>query len=243
MIQVSGLGKSFIGPDGRPVAAVSDVTFAARPGEILALLGPNGAGKTTTMRMLATLVAPERGTATICGHDIRTDPVGVRRSIGYLSANTGLYGRLTAREMLIYIGRLQGVKDVKTRAAQLLEQFDIARFAEVPCERLSTGMKQKVNIARTLIHDPPVLILDEPTSGLDVLVTEELMRFLEEARDQGRCVVYSTHILGEVERLCDRAVIIHRGRVLADGTLADVQAQTGAGSFPEAFLAHVRAAS
>ncbi|MES2642799.1 MAG: ABC transporter ATP-binding protein [Myxococcota bacterium] len=243
MIAVQGLGKSFPGPDGLPVAAVTDVSFRAGRGEIVALLGPNGAGKTTTMRMLATLVSPDTGTATVCGHDIRTDPVGVRRSIGYLSANTGLYGRLTAREMLTYIGRLQGVVDIKTRVAALLEQFDIERFAEVPCERLSTGMKQKVNIARALVHDPPVLVLDEPTSGLDVLVSEELMRFLTDARDHGRCVVYSTHILGEVERLCNRAVIIHRGRVLADGTLPEVEASAGVATFPDAFLTLIRAAS
>ncbi|MDP2306022.1 MAG: ABC transporter ATP-binding protein [Pseudomonadota bacterium] len=243
MISVQGLGKSFPGPDGTAVAAVNDVSFAAARGEIVALLGPNGAGKTTTMRMLATLVSPDTGTATVCGHDIRQDPVGVRRSIGYLSANTGLYGRLTAREMLTYIGRLQGVVDVRARVNALLEQFDIGRFAEVPCERLSTGMKQKVNIARALVHDPPVLVLDEPTAGLDVLVTEELMRFLTDARDHGRCVVYSTHILSEVERLCNRAVIIHRGRVLANGTLPEVEASAGVASFPDAFLTLIRAAS
>ncbi len=243
MIHVEGLGKSFIGPDGDPVAAVADVSFRAGKGEILALLGPNGAGKTTTMRMLATLVSPDTGTATVCGHDIRTDPVGVRRSIGYLSANTGLYGRLTAREMLTYIARLQGVHSVRERVSELLAQFDIERFAEVPCERLSTGMKQKVSIARALVHDPPVLVLDEPTAGLDVLVTEELMKFLEDARAHGRCIVYSTHILGEVERLCDRAVIIHRGRVVADGTLPEMESLAGAPDFPGAFLALIRAAS
>lgn len=240
MIRVEGLTKAFVGPDRSPVAAVDDVSFAADPGQIVGLLGPNGAGKTTTLRMLATLLSPDRGTASVCGHDVRTDGVGVRRSIGYLSANTGLYGRLTAREMLVYIARLQGVRAVDARVDHLLERFDIGRFANVPCDRLSTGMKQKVSIARALVHDPPVLVLDEPTSGLDVLVTEELMQFLIEARAQGRCIVYSTHILAEVERLCDRTVIIHRGRVLADRTLDALRGEVG---LSEAFLSIIRAAS
>jgi sodium transport system ATP-binding protein len=241
VIRVDRLTKAFVGPDHVPVKAVDAVSFGASPGEIVGLLGPNGAGKTTTLRMLATLVSADAGTAEVCGHDIRTDPVGVRRSIGYLSASTGLYGRLTAREMLTYIARLQGVVDVRARVDALLERFDIARFANVPCDRLSTGMKQKVSIARALVHAPPVLVLDEPTAGLDVLVTEELMRFLIDAKAHGTCVIYSTHVLAEVERLCDRAVVIHRGRVLADGTLAAVRG--GAPTFPEAFLALIRAAA
>ncbi len=248
MIQVHQLRKAFPGPDGRPQFAVDGVSFRAEPGQIVGLLGPNGAGKTTTLRMIATLVAPDSGTASVCGHSVgggarASEAADIRRSIGYLSANTGLYGRLTAREMLVYVARLQGVRAVDARVNALLEQFDIARFAAVPCERLSTGMKQKVNIARALVHDPRVLVLDEPTAGLDVLVTEELMQFLLAARAEGRCVLYSTHILAEVERLCDRAVIVHRGRVLADGTLAQVREQAGAATFPDAFLALIRGAA
>lgn len=236
MIRTQGLGKRFVDPEGKPVVAVGDVTFEVGAGEIVGLLGPNGAGKTTTMRMLATLIAPDSGTATVAGHDVVSASSEVRRSIGYLSANTGLFGRLTPREVLVYVAALQGCKDGEARAEALLDRFDIRRFASTPCERLSTGMKQKVSIARAVVHEPPVLIFDEPTSGLDVIVAQELFSFLEEARAAGRCILYSTHTMGEAERLCDRLVVIHGGRLLATGTLASLRAETGRERLEDVFL-------
>jgi sodium transport system ATP-binding protein len=243
MIETRGLGKRFVDPEGRPVHAVSGVSFKVEPGEIVGLLGPNGAGKTTTMRMLATLISPDEGSATVAGHDVVGAPAEVRRSIGYLSANTGLFGRLTPREVLVYIAALQGCTDGEARAEALLDRFDIRRFASTPCDRLSTGMKQKVSIARAVVHDPPVLIFDEPTSGLDVLVAQELFAFLEAARERGRCVIYSTHAMGEAERLCDRLVVIHQGCVLATGTLEALRQETGRERLEDVFLALLKRAA
>jgi sodium transport system ATP-binding protein len=224
MIEISNLSKRFYNPE--PVVAVDKVSFTCRPGEIFGLLGPNGAGKTTTLRILSTLIRPDEGSAVVAGHDVSSAPEAVRRSIGFLSANTGLYGRLTATEMIRYFAELQEVPDPAGRTASLIERFDIKDFANVRCDRLSTGMKQKVSIARAIVHDPPVLVFDEPTLGLDVLVSETLLKFIESCRDAGRCVLFSTHIMREAERLCDRIGIIHQGRILANGTLADLQAQT-----------------
>lgn len=236
MIEVEGLTRRFHDRELGMVTAVDSVSFRAEPGEIVALLGPNGAGKTTTMRMLATLIAPDAGSARVNGHDVRDSPAEVRRSIGYLSASTGLYGRLTAREVLEYVARLQGCPDASTRADDMVRRFEIERFAHVTCDRLSTGMKQKVNIARALVHDPPVLIFDEPTSGLDVLVAQQLFAVLEDARRSGKCVLYSTHIMGEAERLCSRVVVIHRGRVLAQTGLDELRARADDGRLETAFI-------
>lgn len=240
MIEAVGLTKRFVAPDGSEQRAADAVSFTAQRGEIVGLLGPNGAGKTTTMRMLATLLSPDAGTARVAGHDVREAPADVRRSIGYLSGSTGLYGRLTPREVLTYIAQLQAVPNAAVRADQLIERFDIGKFAHQPCDKLSTGMKQKVSIARAVVHDPPVLIFDEPTSGLDVLVAQELFSFLEDARAAGKCVLYSTHIMGEAERLCDRVVVIQSGRVHATGTVAELTELTGTRWLEDAFLALVR---
>lgn len=240
MIHVQGLRKTFADPTAGKVVAVAGISLDAAAGEIVGILGANGAGKTTTMRMLATLLVPDEGTATVAGHDIRAASTEVRRSIGYLSASTGLYGRLTPREMLEYVATLQGVAEPGARAAAMIERFDIARFAHVPCDRLSTGMRQKVSIARAVVHDPPVLILDEPTSGLDVLVAEELFVYLEEARQKGKCVLYSTHIMSEASRLCNRLVVIHQGKLHAVGTPDELRQRTNTRFLGEAFLALVK---
>ncbi len=224
-IEVTELSKTFYTPE--PVRAVKEVSFRCEPGSVFGLLGPNGAGKTTTLRMLSTLLSPDHGTARIGGFDVRHDPEGARSALGYLSGSTGLYGRLTAREMLVYFGRLQGVADPSRRADELIERFGIGPFARQRCEGLSTGMKQKVSIARAIVHDPPVLILDEPTSGLDVLVSQTFLTFIEEARESGHCVLFSTHIMSEAERLCDQIAILHQGRILARGTLDELRAITG----------------
>lgn len=225
MIDVRDLRKRFFTPE--PVDAVAGVSFSCRRGEVFSLLGPNGAGKTTTLRMLSTLLQPDEGTATLNGHEVRQDPASVRRSIGYLSTTTGLYKRLTAREMIRYVADLQGVAEPEARTEALLDQFNIRDFADQRCDRLSTGMAQKVNIARAIVHEPPILILDEPTNGLDVLVAREFLEFIERARDEGYCLLFSTHIMADVERLADRVAIMHRGRVLASDTLDGLREQTG----------------
>ncbi len=228
MLDVRGLTKRYVHPSTQELfAAVSDLSFVAERGKVFGLLGPNGAGKTTTLRMLSTLISPDEGTALVDGHDLHQDPAGVRSAIGYLSTTTGLYDRLTARELLVYFARLQGVADAEGRTETLLDDLDIRSFANVPCGNLSTGMKQKVSIARAIVHDPPVLILDEPTTGLDVLVSQTFLRFIEQAREDGRCVLFSTHIMSEAERLCDHIGILHEGVLRGLGTLEELRDQTG----------------
>jgi sodium transport system ATP-binding protein len=234
MIALRNVSKRFYNPE--PVVAVDQVSFSCEPGEIFGLLGPNGAGKTTTLRILSTLLQPDTGSVEVAGHDVRLAPEAVRQSIGFLSANTGLYGRLTASEMIRYFAELQEVADPAARTSALIERFDIGDFAHVRCDRLSTGMKQKVSIARAIVHDPPVLVFDEPTLGLDVLVAETLLQFIESCREAGRCVLFSTHIMREAERLCDRIGIIHHGRILAIGTLDELRAQTGEHYLEQVFI-------
>ncbi len=194
MIQVTGLGKSFVNAQGASVAAVDKVTFNARAGEIFGLLGPNGAGKTTTLRLLCTVLRPTFGAANIAGHDVVTAPGLVRRSIGFLSANTGIYDRMTAYEFVAYYGRLHGLTEARLqeRIELLFEQFRLNDFRNLIGSRMSTGMKQKVSIARALIHDPPVLIFDEPTSGLDILVQRAVLQNIRSLKDQGKCIIFST---------------------------------------------------
>ncbi|MCB9676439.1 MAG: ABC transporter ATP-binding protein [Alphaproteobacteria bacterium] len=238
MIEVDALVKVY--PGHPPVRAVDGVSFEARRGEVFGLLGANGAGKTTTLRMLVTLLSPDGGTARVNGHDVRTAPEAVRGSVGYLSVTTGLYERLTPREMLVSFGRMQQIADPVGRAEQLIARFGIGAFADQRCGRLSTGMKQKVSIARALVHDPPVLILDEPTVGLDVLVAQTFLEFVETAREEGRAVLYSTHIMSEVERLCDRVAIIHEGRIVAATSVAALVAEHG--TVEKGFVATVNGA-
>jgi sodium transport system ATP-binding protein len=234
MIELKNVSKRFYNPD--PVVAVDGVSFRCEPGEILGLLGPNGAGKSTTLRILSTLLKADSGTALVAGHDVGAAPEAVRQSIGFLSANTGLYGRLTAIEMIRYFADLQQVPNPAVRTEALIERFGIGDFAHVRCDRLSTGMKQKVSIARAIVHEPAVLIFDEPTLGLDVLVAETLLSFIESCRDDGRCVLFSTHIMREAERLCDRIAIIHRGRILAIGTLDELRERTGEHHLEQVFI-------
>jgi len=238
-IEAHGLVKVFPGPE--PVRAVDGVSFAARPGEVYGLLGPNGAGKTTTLRMLVTLLSPDAGSASVAGHDVQTEPDAVRASVGYLATTTGVYDRLTAREMIETFARIQGVAEPRARADELIERFDLGDYRDQRCGRLSTGNKQKVSIARAIVHDPPVLILDEPTTGLDVLVAQTFLAFVEEMREAGKCVVYSTHIMSEVERLCDRIAIIHAGQLLAEGTLDELRERTGEHYLEAAFIRLVEA--
>lgn len=216
MIRADGLVKHFRAADGTLVKAVDGVSFTVHPGEMVGLLGANGVGKTTTMRMLATLLSPTAGTASVGGSDVRTDPLGVRRRLGYLSATTGVPDRLTPGEVLASFGRLHGLEEaaIADRVAALVAALGLASCEHRPCGRLSTGQRQRVSLGRALVHDPPALVLDEPTSGLDVVGARDLLDLLERMRSEGRAVLVSTHRLHEIERRCDRFLIIHSGRIL-----------------------------
>ena len=228
-VSVNGLSKAFYDDTRGEVRAVNGISFESRPGEILGLLGANGAGKTTTLRMLATILKPTSGTASIMGHDVVNEPDAVRRNLGFSSATTALYPRLTARETLEFFARINGCpkEQVRDRVEKLIERFGIGDYANARVEKLSQGMKQKVSIGRTVIHDPPVLIFDEPTVGLDVLNAIDMRKVIAGFRDEGKTILFSTHIMSEAEQLCDRIAIIHRGQVHACDTLANLRAATG----------------
>ena len=236
-VETRELAKVFADAAGRPVHAVRGIDLSCRHGEIHGLLGPNGAGKTTTLRMLATILAPTSGRARIAGADVVEEPLEVRRQIGFLSASTGLYPRLTGREILRYFGRLHGWDGdrLEARIEELVAAFELAAFADRRAETLSSGQRQRVSIARAVLHDPPVLILDEPTTGLDILATSDMIEFVASRREAGTCVLLSTHVLAEAERLCDRIAVIHRGALLADGTLDELRALTGREYLDEVF--------
>lgn len=223
------------------VRAVDDVSFTVAPGEVVGLLGPNGAGKTTTLRMLATLIAPDSGTVEVAGHDAVTSPLSVRASLGYQTGDTGLYNRLTPPEFLRYFGRLNNIpkQQLEARITELIDRFEMHEFAARLCGNLSTGQKQRVSVARTLLHDPPVVVLDEPTSGLDLVSSQFLLDTMRGLADAGRAVLFSTHIMGEVELICDRVVLLHRGVVIASGTVDELVAATGTANLARAFLALV----
>ena len=238
MIEARHLTKTFKDKKRGTVVAVDDVSFTCQPGRIYGLLGANGAGKTTTLRMLATLLKPTQGTATLAGFDTVTDSEKVRAHVGFLAASTALYGRLTAREMIHYFGELNGLPDaeIRVRIRRLADELDMHDFLDRRCEKFSTGMKQKTSIARTLIHDPAVMIFDEPTLGLDVMTARAIVRFVRDCRDRGKTVIYSTHVMSEVEKLCDVIGIIHDGKLLAEGTLAELRQQYGETDTEEIFV-------
>ncbi len=236
MIEVVDLVKHF-----GPVRAVDGISFTAREGEVLGLLGPNGAGKSTTLRMLSTVLRPSAGTARVDGHDLRSEPAAVRAALGVLPEYWGLYGRLTPREHLRYFGRLYGMGGdrLESRIQAVVALFGIEEYADRRCEPFSKGMKQKVALGRALIHDPRHLLLDEPTAGLDVMSARGVREVIARLRDEGRCVILSTHILAEAERLCDRLELIDQGRVVASGTPEEIRKLAGRESLEEAFVALV----
>ena len=233
MIEVRDLHKAF-----GAVNAVDGISFSARDGEITGLLGPNGAGKTTALRMLYTLMTPDRGQVLVDGIDAATDALAVRRHLGVLPDARGLYKRLTARENIDYFGRLQGLgeADLRTRREALIEGLDMADIGDRRTEGFSQGQRVKTAIARALIHDPRNVILDEPTNGLDVMATRALRQFMLKLKAEGRCVLFSSHIMQEVAALCDRIVVIAHGRVVADETPDALRAQTGEANLEDAFV-------
>ena len=243
MIAVEKLEKRFRKPNGDPVMAVDGVSFSAKAGETLGLLGPNGAGKTTALRILCTLLQPTGGRASVNGFDVVSQPNDVRRQIGFVSANTGIYDRMTAREMVVYYGRMHGLEgaELESRIKDLFDTLAMHDISDVTGGKMSTGQKQKVSIARAMIHAPPVLIFDEPTNGLDVLIQRVVLEQVRLLRDRGKCILYSTHIFREVEKVCDRVAIIHHGKVLEAGTLAELRDRRGEHDLEEIFFSLVKA--
>ncbi len=225
MIRVHELSKHYFDLRRGHFAALDGISFRAEPGQVYGLLGPNGAGKTTALRILSTVLRPTSGSAAINGYDVLTQPTQVRRQIGFMSANTAVYDRMTGWEMVEYFGRLHGIASdqLADRMQALFDRLKMNDTRDILGAKMSTGMKQKVSIARAIIHDPPVLIFDEATAGLDVLVARALLNAVADLRDQGKCIVFSTHIMREAERLCDRIAIMHRGRILAEGTLEELR--------------------
>lgn len=241
MVKTHNLTKLFRDRRRGVVRAVDGLDIECEAGRVFGLLGPNGAGKTTTLRVLATILSPTSGTATINGRDLAREPEKVRTQVGFLSGDTKLYDRLTPKEMLYYFGRLNGMseKAIQSRTAEVFSMLEMEDYAGVRCGKLSGGMKQRVSIARTIIHDPRVLILDEPTAGLDIMATRTVVKFIEKCRLEGKCTVFSTHVMSEAEKLCDDIAIIHRGKIKGFGTLEDLLKQTGADELEDAFIAIV----
>jgi sodium transport system ATP-binding protein len=238
MIELRNLVKVFRDRKRGEVRAVDGISFQCLPGKIFGLLGANGAGKTTTLRMLATLLRPTSGGGSIAGFDLLEQPEEVRARIGFLSGTTELYGRLSVREILAYFGRLNGIEGdtLDHRIDELVRLLEMDSFADGRCDRLSTGQKQRVSIARSIVHAPPVMVFDEPTSGLDVMSSRTIMRFIERCRDDGQTVIFSTHIMSEAERLCDEIAIIHDGKIAGHGTLAELREDTGHNALERVFL-------
>ena len=235
-VELDGLEKAF-----GARRAVDGLTLEVAAGEIYGLLGPNGAGKTTALRMIAGLLVPTGGTVRVMGHDVARETDAAKARLGFLTGSTGLYARLTAREVLIFFGRVQGMTPdvLERRIDEVGRQLAIERLLDRRCEGLSTGEKQRVSVARAVLHDPPVLVLDEPTNGLDVLASRFLRVLVQSERARGKAVIFSTHYLAEAELLCDRIGLMYRGRLLREGRPAELRAQAGASSLEEAFLSMV----
>ncbi len=244
IIEVHELTKRFPLPSGKELLAVDAVSFAVKPGEVYGLLGPNGAGKTTTIRMILGLLRPTSGEATIAGYSSASKPEEVKRRVGLVSASACLYQWLSVREMLLYFADLYGAEPAA--AADELERLsgllDLRELLDRRCATLSTGQKQRVHLARALIHRPPVLLLDEPTLGLDVLGSQVIVEYIGLLRDEGKAAIVTTHRLEEAERLCDRFGLMHRGRLVREGTLTELQADTGCQNLADMFLKLVAAA-
>ncbi|MHC4222610.1 MAG: ABC transporter ATP-binding protein [Planctomycetota bacterium] len=239
MIVAEGLTKIFHDPRrGGELRAVDGISFTCRPGRIFGLLGPNGAGKTTTLRVLSTTLVPTQGRASVDGIDVVADPAGARQRLGFCTGTTGIYERMTPREMIRYFGSLYGLDEetLERRIEELFDLFDMRSFADTANGRLSAGMRQKVSLARTIVHDPPVLVFDEPTVSLDVLVARTVTEFVAECAERERTVILSSHIMAEVEKLCDDVAILHRGKILDQGTVEEVKGRNATDSLEELFF-------
>jgi len=249
MIEVENLYKRFKRSENRKQAvfktapketvdAVAGVSFTCRPGRIFTLLGPNGAGKTTALRIIASMLKPSSGAVRVAGYDVVSDPLKVRRRLGFLTGATGLYDRMSARETLKYFAELHGLtpQEWKPRVDDLIERLDITDFADRRIGKLSMGQKQRISIARTLVHDPEVIVFDEPTNGLDVLTSRTIIQWIRECRNAGKTVIFSTHIMGEVSLLSDDLAIIHEGRLVYSGEFADFQTEHEGRSLEDAFI-------
>lgn len=254
MIQVENLSKAFslsrqqrkeLGTNAKTITAVNDISFSCQPGRIYSLLGPNGAGKTTTLRMMATILKPTGGSIKINGYDVVKEGVKVRSSIGFLTGSTGLYQRLTPNELTKYFADLYGVekKVYERRKEELYTLLDMHDFAKKRIGQLSTGMKQKVSITRTMIHNPDVVIFDEPTSGLDVITAENIINLIRNCKEQGKTVIFSSHIMSEVDLLCDDLAIIHKGNLIHSSTMEEFRNQMQSKSLTEEFIRIVNDAS
>jgi sodium transport system ATP-binding protein len=255
MINVEHLTKTFkvsrqqrreMGPGftGSTIDAVSDVSFTCRPGRVFTLLGPNGAGKTTALRMIATMLKPTGGSITVAGFDVVKEPVQVRKRMGFLTGNTGLYDRLTPDEMVRYYAELHGMdaQAYTKRRDELYTLLGIHEFSGRRIGKLSSGMKQKVSIARTIIHDPEVVVFDEPTAALDVVTSRSIIQLIKSCRELGKTVIFSTHRMGEVSLLSDDLAIIHKGRLIFNGSYKDFQNQMQTPSVEDEFVRLVEAA-
>ena len=238
MITTSNLTKIFHDKKRGEVRAVDQVNIECKPGRVFGLLGLNGAGKTTLMRLLSTTLKPSSGTAKVAGYDIIQEPEKVKEKIGFLSSDTGLYRRLTAEETVTYFGRLNNIeeKELKSKVDEIFQTFDMNEFRQTRIDKLSTGMKQKVSIARTFVNNPEVLILDEPTLGLDVVTSRSIIEFIKESKKLNKCILFSTHIMWEAEKLCDDIAIIHKGKILEVGSLNQLRAKTSLKELDDIFV-------
>lgn len=238
MIEVAGLTKRFPLADGQELLAVDSVSFSVSAGEVYGLLGPNGAGKTTTIRMILGLLRPTAGEARIAGYTSATHPDEVKRRVGLVSASAGLYQWLTVRELLLYFAHLYGSppSEAERELRRLADMLSLGELLGRRCATLSTGQKQRVHLARALIHRPPVLLLDEPTLGLDVLGSQVIVEYIALLRDEGKAAIITTHRLEEAERLCDRFGLMHQGRLVREGTLAELRRDTGSPNLTDMFL-------
>lgn len=238
MIVTTNLTKIFQDKKRGEIKAVDSVNIECKPGRVFGLLGLNGAGKTTLMRLLSTTLKPSSGTAKVMGYDITSQPEKVKEKIGFLSSYTGLYHRLTAEETISYFGKLNGMDEekLKRRMDEIFDRFGMSEFRKRRVDKLSTGMKQKISIARAFINDPEVLILDEPTIGLDVVTSRTITQFIKESKQANRCILFSTHVMWEAQKLCDDIAIIHQGKILEVGTLDQLRAKTGLADLDDIFV-------
>lgn len=243
MIKIENISKSFWDRKRGQINAVLPINLEIAEGEIFGLLGPNGAGKTTLLRMLATVIQPTTGTAILNGFDVQTNPDAIKKSIGFLSGNTRLYGRLTPRELLIYFGNLYDLSDeqIESRCEEIFNLLDMQEFADRRIEKLSTGQTQKTSIARCILHDPPIYILDEPTLGLDILTSRAIIDFIRGAASEGKTIIFSTHYMEEAELLCTRIGLLHLGRILDVDTLDNLKQKTGQSHLADVFMDYVAA--